>query len=236
MTDTPGSGAAVSDGRWRTAAVELSALMATAAAGHWAVGTAAGASFGYVLFALVWMPIGAVILTMQRSLRHRIGWTAVAVISVATPLFSHGLPWGVAGRLVVVLAVVTAMTVALRDAGRRVGLSDAIAGLGAVIVWLTWLIAPITMSDMIAERWGDSALAHLLAVHPVLTLNAVDPTAADWTHRAIAYRWLTRLGQDLPMEWPDSNVGCLAVHVGVLTVAAGISRVRRGNMFHVEHS
>lgn len=198
---------------WQTAGrLALLAMMVFVA--RWCTGP----TFGYTLFALVWAPITAVYSGSTATKRLTVWLILLAIIVLTAAPWLTIESWSVAGRLTVVLFVSVLAAAGLARLLKTSQLGSATSGAVASLIWLAWLVVPLTMTSWLAGWFGEDAIAKLLSVNPVLTANALSPTAADWTHQALAYKCLTRLGQDVAFDWPTSVWGCVIAH----SVAAGL--------------
>jgi hypothetical protein len=217
MTPLADKRGTLADTRWQTLAMAAGSVVLTAGVGRWT----AGATFGYVLFVLLWAPIAACLVSPARQ-----PWSGIAaVVGTASLLVLPCLQWeslAAVERLTLILACTGLAVIAVRCVLNGL-FGSATAAAVAVVLWLAWLVLPVTCPACFDTLIGETVTARLLAVHPLLTANAVAETAGDWTHQAIAYKWLTRLGQDVPMAWPASVGPCVLIHLAVAIIGGFVA-------------
>ena len=216
-----------SDNRWQTLAGRAFLLAIAAILGRWV----SGQTFGYILFAAAWGPISAIHLIgrplLKRAMLAAVGGALIVSIPLLGWSFWTAIPLSL--TLLLLCGCSTAMALATsRWHGWVIGQSL------ASLLWLAWLTVPIVMADAVSRQFSEAFTSRLLSIHPVLVLNQMDSRAGDWTHQSVAYRWLTRMGQDIPFEWPSSAWPFILFHCVVLIVS--ITLARGLGMFHVEHS
>lgn len=224
MTATPPE---PSDAWWQTLAAVMLGFAVTVVLGHWW----AGATFGYLIFAAVWGPIAAGHMAAGHRWRIGFGITGAVAGLVSIPLVAGwSLPTAIklTGLLLILIGSVCFLAIATsRWFGRSLGKT------AATVLWLTWLTVPLTtLPSMVDDSW----LAQIHCIHPVVVLNCQDATAGDWTHQAIAYRWLTRLGQDVPFDWPGLIWPCATAHLSlaIACVLVGQRVVPRGTTSEID--
>lgn len=216
MTD---AGRPSADKRWRTVSGQAAVAVASILIGRWM----AGATFGFVIYLLVWTPIPAAWIGTAPTGRGRWVISGATLAMVAITLFL-GWPTDTVFHLFLIVGsaslAVTALALLLgRLAGESSGLTL------AVILWLTWLVGPLLMAGPVREVLSDDGLARLLSVNPLIVCNAIDTSAGDWTHQSIAYNRLTRLGQDIPFDWPTTAWPCMAIQLVVALFCGGVMRI-----------
>ncbi|HVT89214.1 MAG TPA: hypothetical protein VHD56_10210 [Tepidisphaeraceae bacterium] len=101
-------------------------------------------------------------------------------------------------------------------------LSDSTVSSAIVVVlamlWLSW---PIWLSQINTPV--------LISAHPLFAINGMLRNFGAWPERPIAYRYLMRLGQDLPYTLPRNIGPMIAVHllIGAIGLIAGYTAGKR---------
>ena len=183
-------------------------------AGRWA----AGGTFGTVLWAGFVIPLLAGG-NGRRGLSA--GWQTVAVlaVSLAGCLGLLHLTSGIGWLTTCIVVSACALAVGLGSGGAAAAASR--------LAWCVWFAAPCWIDG----GWTSLAVGRLVAIQPALVLNGLWRDTGDWSHQALAYRWLTRLGQDVAFELPNQIWPCVAVHAGLaasVLIAGRWTRRTRG--------
>lgn len=193
----------------RTAATDAVIALLVVLLGRWA----AGATLGAVLWCGLSLPLLAVG-SDRRGMS--VAWQTGLILGLALAgccgLFGLGDAWA----WLQTLLLVTTMTLATGFAGRAVGRAWPVVS----AVWCAWFVVPC----WIGVGWSDTAVGWVTAVQPVLVLNGVWPSLGDWTHQALAYRWLTRLGQDLGYGLGESVAVAVCVYLAIAGATAWVGR------------
>jgi hypothetical protein len=80
------------------------------------------------------------------------------------------------------------------------------------VAWLTW---PIWLPPNAGPEM-NTAIQHLVASNPPLTINGILTAEPAWTEHSVAYH-LTNLNQDIAIELPSSIAPCVALHAAIAT-------------------
>lgn len=105
----------------------------------------------------------------------------------------------------VVLFSITGAAAGLRTAG----LPSPIVS----VLLIAWFTVPVWASRLFLSASGETLAGFVTKYHPVFALNRVMLDSGAWTHRPMAYQFLTNLGQDVAYTLPDSIAPCVLLHI-----------------------
>lgn len=199
------------------ASLILSLLASFSAVGM--VGQNLGALFALVAVVVLLVPlIAAAADTTLAALGGAVVASIAASVSLSLLLYRDAIELPELIRAAFLLVAVATALAGLTRLLCFARLPATLASAMVILLGIAWLAWPIWLSPWLASPGSDAFVDRLVAVHPLMALNAMLPESA-WTQNRLMYE-LTALGQDVSFNSPRGTAASVWLHVAIGLLAS----------------